>query len=208
MFANYWPTSKMSTVVSSGGCYSVACWIQPHVRNNRKTLRQKTVAISSKITLRGGGKCFGLVEIQSLFLSFARDCLQSTGDDCGGVPPATFFVVDETTSEKNRKGKKNPRYLTFGLGVSFPLKAYRFSVWRWLTVTRYCGLSTNVRLWWVVNTVRWMAGVTKATWYVKALSFMHLPCPPKGSERRNPKWSSASLWSPTVAAGRVLKNSE
>jgi hypothetical protein len=125
MFANYWPTSKMSTVVSSGGCYSVACWIQPHVRNNRKTLRQKTVAISSKITLRGG--MFGLGEIQS-FLSFARDCLQSTGDDCGGVPPATFFVVDETTSEKNRKGKKNPRYLTFGLGVSFPLKAYRFSV--------------------------------------------------------------------------------
>lgn len=75
-----------------------------------------------------GRECFGLGEIQS-FLSFARDCLQSTGDDCGGVPPATFFVVDETTSEKNRKGKKNPRYLTFALGVSFPLvKAYRFSV--------------------------------------------------------------------------------
>ncbi|XP_046453317.1 protein unc-80 homolog isoform X4 [Daphnia pulex] len=38
---------------------------------------------------------------------YFKDCLQSTGDDCGGVPPATFFVVDETTSEKNRKGKKN-----------------------------------------------------------------------------------------------------
>ena len=35
-------------------------------------------------------------------------------DDVSGAPPATFFVVDETTSEKSRKGKKQatPRYLT------------------------------------------------------------------------------------------------
>ena len=59
------------------------------------------------------------------FVFFCRDCLQSTGDDCGGVPPATFFVVDETTAEKNRKGKKNTRYLTWQF---LSLKAYRFSV--------------------------------------------------------------------------------
>lgn len=34
--------------------------------------------------------------------------MPSGADD--GMPPATFFVVDET-SEKNRKGKKNARYI-------------------------------------------------------------------------------------------------
>ncbi|XP_045030143.1 protein unc-80 homolog isoform X4 [Daphnia magna] len=36
---------------------------------------------------------------------FYKECLQPAGDDCV-APPATFFVVDET-SEKSRKGKKN-----------------------------------------------------------------------------------------------------
>ena len=104
MFANCWPTSKTFTAESSGGCCSVDSWIQPHVRNNRKTLRPKTVAISSIRNREIHSNLF-----QNSIVFSPRDCLQSTGDDCGGVPPVTFFVVDETTSEKNRKGKKNAR---------------------------------------------------------------------------------------------------
>lgn len=52
-----------------------------------------------------------------LFVCFFRECLQPAGDDCV-APPATFFVVDET-SEKSRKGKKNTRYNFFPLLSSF-----------------------------------------------------------------------------------------
>lgn len=47
MFVNCSPISKTSMVESSGGCFSVGCWIQPHDRSNRKTLHLKTVAFTS-----------------------------------------------------------------------------------------------------------------------------------------------------------------
>lgn len=38
-----------------------------------------------------------------------RECL-AAGDECAaGAAPATFFVVDETSGEKQRKTKKSPR---------------------------------------------------------------------------------------------------
>lgn len=62
-----------------------------------------------------------------VFLFFFRECLQPAGDDCV-APPATFFVVDET-SEKSRKGKKNTRY-NFVFSFYLPFKTYWFLWWR------------------------------------------------------------------------------
>ncbi|EFX84430.1 hypothetical protein DAPPUDRAFT_238738 [Daphnia pulex] len=125
-FASFWTTS----VITSVRCYT------PAVTHHR--IMPSLVALNSVCALYCDvrqllayikdvhGGIFRRVLLSGLLDSAARwnnrktlrpKTVAISRDDCGGVPPVTFFVVDETTSEKNRKGKKNASLLIFPAAV-------------------------------------------------------------------------------------------
>lgn len=84
-------------------CYSAVCSTQPLVFNRPKIRLQSTDVTSSNFCEIIHWDISFLIS----YLPYQRDSYPSGGDDngSGSVPPATFFVVDET--EKSRKSKKN-----------------------------------------------------------------------------------------------------